>query len=150
MTLRYLNGIINEWWASHAQINHVYIGSQEEYLTIPNKQYVGVCVEYLQSNFQAKNIVHQYRFTISDLFNPNIENHNANIYSSLLQIVEDFDMWLRTSEEYTIQNNLSVIPFDDDSNDRTSGYIFNVNVQIPRVINECQKPVRVDITAPEL
>lgn len=142
MTLNKLKDILIFWWEQHAQINHVYFGSQETYLALANKEYVSIAIEYLQSNFQAKNIVHSYRFTLSDLYNPNIESHEDYIYSALMQIVEDFDMFLRFRTDFTINSNLSVIPFSDDSKDRVSGVVFNLNIAVEREINECQKPTK--------
>lgn len=150
MTLKRIKKVLIDFFETHAQINSVYYCNQDEYIAIPNKLYSSVNIDYVQSNLLSKSISHSYKITLSDLYNPNIKDHDSYIYSTLLQIVEDFEMYMRSQDEFTIQNNIAAIPFSDDTVDRTSGFVFSVYVSVARIVNECQKPLKTNIDAPEI
>ncbi len=140
ITLNKIKTILKDWFENHKQVHHFYYGDVYGYAAIPDKDYVSVNAEFLESNLSGKFMNHSYRISIGDLVDVNIEGHEDEAISDCMNIAGDFFSYLDLVEEFTLLMNSNVQPFSDDTGDRISGVVFRIVLQAHRKANECSTP----------
>lgn len=142
ITLNQIKSKLVTFFKNHAQVNTVFYGDNYNFAAENAIVYPAANIEYLQSNLADRKIVHNYKVTICDLDNQNLNQYQDEIFSDCMQIADDFFSYLYTEYDFEFTKSTSIQNFVDNNRDRTAGLVFTVALAVIRPQNECVTPIK--------
>lgn len=140
MTLNQLKYRLIQFFEGHAQINQTVYADDFDLNAERNLLYPVVNLEWLNSNINNKVTNHRYKITIGDKVDENLEGIEDEVFSDSMLIAEDFFSWLQVQEGFNFNKISSIQKFSDDTRDRVSGIVFQIELAVVRPQNECSIP----------
>lgn len=146
-----LDRFILTFFSNHLEIKHCFLGSDDDYNSQSIKQWKSAHIEFLQVTPTEFSRTYFYSVAISDLANVNVDEiesnlYNADIQSDCIEILEDFFgaiQWhLSNNPIYSTQMSYNILPFEDDTVDRTVGAIATFEIQMLKNFNVCAIPMK--------
>lgn len=145
LTLNQIKYILTGWFNNHAQINSTYYCDDFDFNAARTISYPVSNIEYMESNVKDKQTTHTYKIVLADLVDQNIAGHEDEIQSDMLQIAEDLFAWAQYYEGFSFAKSVNIQKFMDDTDDRTSGIVFKIQLTVIRSQNTCQIPTKIDL-----
>lgn len=135
--------MIKVFFQSHQQINTVKTGNQFNFNADSNIVYPVSHIEYLGSNTTDSARVYSFFITIADIFDPNLEEHEEDIYSDTTDIANDVIDWFSSQiqTEYTLQENVRINKFNNGHTDKVCGVQINLVFTEFRTVDACIIPL---------
>jgi hypothetical protein len=140
-TLNELKNILTTWFEKHRQIGSVFYEDDFDFNAERNINYPVTNIEYMESNVSGKKTTHIYKFILADLLDENIKGHEDEIFSDLMLIAEDFFSFAQDEEGFEFSKSVNIQKFVDDTNDRTAGLTFRIQISVIRSQNNCTTPL---------
>lgn len=139
--------LLKGFYKSHKQINTVKSGNQFQFNAKSNIVYPIANIEYITQNTYSTAKVYQFLITIADIFDPNLEASEEDIYSDCNQIADDtLDYFFNQDNGiYTINETATIAPFNNGHNDRVCGCSFLISFSEYRTADTCIIPTTLNI-----
>ncbi len=125
---------------AHAQINTVKSGNQFNFNAASDILYPVAHIEYLAQAAKS----YQFLVTIADIFDPNLEDSEEDIYSDCNQVADDIIAYFanKIQDAYTINEEPRIEKFNNGHTDRLAGCTFLLVFTETNVLNACSIPFK--------
>lgn len=139
--------LFTDFFEQHRQINTILTGDDFNFNADSEVVYPVSHIEYVTQSISDQFIQHQFEIIIGDLFDPNINNAEVEIYNDCNLIAADFIDYFANQydEDYEINEQVSLNKFTDSNVDRVAGVVFVVTFQQFREANDCIIPIETNI-----
>lgn len=137
-TLSSLRKAFKDFFNNHRQVRSYYYGDLDTYVSISDKEYFSVNIEYISSSVNGKYLYYQFNTTIADLMSMDYPESEHTAVNDCILIARDFLAYL-TSIEVTY-SSANIQPFREDTSDITAGVVVALSIQVPLGSNECATP----------
>ena len=131
---------LKDHFNQHAQIASVYSDKNFDFAAEKYINYPTANIEFISANVSNRTLNYSFKIVLADLTNGDKDLEDS-VESDLLLISEDFFAFLQQTEGLFFDKSTSLIKFNDDKGDRTSGFVFTINLGVIRSQNECATPV---------
>lgn len=140
-----LNQIVNRlkaWFDNHAQVNRTYYMDEKSFQALMDKPYTVANIQYLRSTTQDRMIASEFKITIADKTDRQVEGQENEVISDCLLIADGFTSFLQKQTDMDFNKNALITPFVRATPDIIAGVEFTVKISVVRSQNECAEPTK--------
>jgi len=143
MNVKQYRNLIKAFFNSHRQINTVKSGNQFNFNADSKITYPVAHIEYLGANTTGGR-GYNFLVTIADLFDPNLEESEEDIYSDSTSIANDTIDWFSNQNQldYTINEGVQINNFNNGHTDKVCGATFLLSFSEFRTVDTCVIPLK--------
>lgn len=126
----------------HKQINTFFSGEEWDFQSAQNI-YPAVLLSPDISTIEYGRVMLKFNMFVVDLLTRDGLN-NDEIKSDTLQIGQDIiaEFYDNFSDYgFTIEEQISLTPLNEEMDDIVSGWVFNITIQLPYAMNDCFLPI---------
>lgn len=142
MNLNQIKKYLKGWFSNHPFLNTVIVSTKDDFVEIRNINYPVAHIEYINNNTSTTYNNYVFSISIADIQNNKLHHRNVDeIHNSTNLIAQDFiDFHSEVFEDFEIDENIQINPFEESNPDRTAGVTFAIRISSIREKNTCIIP----------